>query len=71
MRSGRAVHLLQRDSLPCFRNGFSCVQPKHAEELNLNLEDRRLKLAIILARELIGTPASHRIPIMRTPLCCC
>ena len=56
MRSGRAVHLLQRDSLPCFRNGFSCVQPKHAEEFNLNLEDRRLKLAIILARELIGTP---------------
>jgi error-prone DNA polymerase len=32
------------------------VEPKHAEELNLNLEDRRLKLAIILARELIGTP---------------
>ena len=32
------------------------VEPKHAEELNLNLEDRRLKLAINLARELIGTP---------------
>jgi error-prone DNA polymerase len=32
------------------------VEPKHAEELNLNLEDRRLKLAIVLARELIGTP---------------
>jgi error-prone DNA polymerase len=32
------------------------VEPKHAEELNLNLEDRRLKLAIALARELIGTP---------------
>ncbi|HYI29036.1 MAG TPA: error-prone DNA polymerase, partial [Bradyrhizobium sp.] len=32
------------------------VEPKHAEELNLNLEDRRLKLAIGLARELIGTP---------------
>jgi error-prone DNA polymerase len=32
------------------------VEAKHAEELNLNLEDRRLKLAIIMARELIGTP---------------
>jgi error-prone DNA polymerase len=32
------------------------AEPKHAEELNLNLEDRRLKLAIALARELIGTP---------------
>jgi error-prone DNA polymerase len=32
------------------------VEPKHAEELNLNLDDRRLRLAINLARELIGTP---------------
>ncbi|MEH6952655.1 error-prone DNA polymerase [Nitrobacter sp. NHB1] len=32
------------------------VEPKHGEELNLNLDDRRLKLAIVLARELIGTP---------------
>src|ERR1700675_2869069 len=32
------------------------VEAKHAEELNLNLEDRRLKLAIVLAREVIGTP---------------
>jgi error-prone DNA polymerase len=32
------------------------VEAKHAEELNLNLEDRRLRLAIVLARELIGTP---------------
>jgi error-prone DNA polymerase len=32
------------------------VEAKHAEELNLNLDDRRLKLAIVLARELIGTP---------------
>ena len=32
------------------------VEPKHAEELNLNLDDRRLKLAITLARDLIGTP---------------
>jgi error-prone DNA polymerase len=32
------------------------VKPKHAEELNLNLEDRRLKLAVALARDLIGTP---------------
>jgi len=29
---------------------------KHAEELNLNLVDRRLRLALDLARELIGTP---------------
>ena len=32
------------------------IEDKHAEELNLNLTDRRLKLAIDLARELIGTP---------------
>ncbi len=32
------------------------VEAKHARELNLNLDDRRLKLAITLARELIGTP---------------
>jgi error-prone DNA polymerase len=32
------------------------VESKHAEELNLNMGDRRLKLAIMLAQELIGTP---------------
>jgi error-prone DNA polymerase len=32
------------------------VEAKHAEELNLNLSDRRLRLAIELARELIGAP---------------
>jgi error-prone DNA polymerase len=32
------------------------IEPKHAEELNLNLGDRRLRLALNLARELIGTP---------------
>lgn len=32
------------------------AEPKHAEELNLNLEDRRLKLTLDLARQLIGTP---------------
>ncbi|MHA6641827.1 error-prone DNA polymerase, partial [Mesorhizobium sp. A623] len=32
------------------------VDPKHAEELNLNLTDRRLRLTLELARELIGTP---------------
>jgi error-prone DNA polymerase len=32
------------------------VEAKHAEDLNLNLSDRRLKLAIDLARELMGTP---------------
>jgi error-prone DNA polymerase len=32
------------------------VEPKHAEELNLNLDDRRLRLALELARELIGAP---------------
>lgn len=32
------------------------VEPKHVEELNLNLADRRLRLALDLARELIGTP---------------
>ena len=32
------------------------VEPKHAEELNLNLGDRRLAMALDLARELIGAP---------------
>ncbi|WOJ91847.1 error-prone DNA polymerase (plasmid) [Methylocapsa polymorpha] len=32
------------------------LQPKHAEELNLNLGDRGLRLALDLARELIGAP---------------
>ncbi len=32
------------------------VQDKHVGELGLNLTDRRLRLAIDLARELIGTP---------------
>jgi len=32
------------------------VEPKHAEELNLNLGDRRLRLALDLARQLIGAP---------------
>ncbi len=32
------------------------IEPKHAGELNLNLSDRRLRLAMDLARELIGTP---------------
>jgi error-prone DNA polymerase len=36
--------------------GTEGVEPKHAEELNLNLGDRRLRLALELARELIGSP---------------
>ncbi|MBV2149948.1 error-prone DNA polymerase [Sphingobium sp. AS12] len=32
------------------------AEPKHAEELNLNLGDRRLRLTLDLARQLIGTP---------------
>ena len=32
------------------------VEDRHAEELNLNLEDRRLRLALDLARQLIGFP---------------
>ncbi|MDQ1153049.1 error-prone DNA polymerase [Brevundimonas sp. SORGH_AS_0993] len=32
------------------------VEDKHAEELNLNLEDRRLRLALDLSRQLIGFP---------------
>ena len=32
-----------------------CVEPKHIE-LNINLSDRRLRLALDLARQLIGTP---------------
>ena len=32
------------------------VEPKHAEELNLNLGDRRLRLTLDLARELKGAP---------------
>ena len=32
------------------------MQPRHAAELNLNLDDRRLRLALELARELMGAP---------------
>ena len=32
------------------------VELKHAEDLNLNLDDRRLRLTLQLARALIGTP---------------
>ena len=32
------------------------VEDKHAKELNLNLDDRRLRLTLDLARQLIGTP---------------
>ena len=32
------------------------VEPRHAQELNLNQDDRRLRLALELARELMGTP---------------
>jgi error-prone DNA polymerase len=32
------------------------VQDKHAHELNLNLEDRRLRLTLDLARQLMGAP---------------
>jgi len=32
------------------------VDPKHAAELNLNLADRRLRLTLELAKQLIGTP---------------
>ncbi len=32
------------------------IEPKHAKELNLNIGDRRLRLAMDIARELIGTP---------------
>ena len=32
------------------------VEPKHVEDLNLNLSDRRLRLALDLARELMGAP---------------
>ncbi|MFX6506497.1 hypothetical protein ABTG29_18740, partial [Acinetobacter baumannii] len=32
------------------------VEPKHVEELNLNLADRRLRLTLALARQLMGAP---------------
>jgi error-prone DNA polymerase len=32
------------------------VEPKHLEELNVNLHDRRLRLALDLARQLMGAP---------------
>ncbi|MEO3434470.1 error-prone DNA polymerase [Inquilinus sp. CAU 1745] len=32
------------------------VEPKHVAELNLNLNDRRLRLALDLARQLMGAP---------------
>jgi error-prone DNA polymerase len=36
--------------------GTEAIAPEHAQELNLNLADRRLRLTLDLARELIGTP---------------
>ncbi|MFO1242169.1 MAG: hypothetical protein U1E36_03075 [Rickettsiales bacterium] len=33
-----------------------CFEVKHVREMNMNLADRRLKLAIALSRSLIGTP---------------
>jgi error-prone DNA polymerase len=36
--------------------GSEAIAPKHAQELNLNLADRRLQLTLDLARALIGTP---------------
>ncbi len=38
--------------------GFSTegVSEQHAAELGLNLEDRRLKLTLLLAKQLVGTP---------------
>ena len=32
------------------------IEPRHVKELNINLEDRRLRLALDLACQLIGTP---------------
>ncbi|WP_425994719.1 error-prone DNA polymerase [Afipia sp. DC4300-2b1] len=32
------------------------IEPQHAEDLNLNIGDRRLRLALDLARDLIGAP---------------
>lgn len=32
------------------------VEPRHVEELNLNLKDRRLRLTLDLARQLMGAP---------------
>ena len=42
------------------------IEPKHVEELNLNLRDRRLRLALDLAHQLSGRaapsqPASRRV----------
>jgi error-prone DNA polymerase len=36
--------------------GAEAIAPKHAQELNLNLSDRRLRLTLDLAKQLIGTP---------------
>jgi Bacterial DNA polymerase III alpha NTPase domain len=36
--------------------GAEGITPKHAEELNLNLANRRLRLTLDLSRELIATP---------------
>ena len=43
---------------------------KHAEELNLNLGDRRLRLTLELARQLMGTPRhprAERAPALAWP----
>ena len=53
---GLSEDLLKTLSSQVWSYSSEGVEDKHAEELNLNLEDRRLRLALDLSRQLIGFP---------------
>ncbi len=53
---GLTEDLIQTLSSQVWSYASEGVEDRHAEELNLNLEDRRLRLALDLSRQLIGFP---------------
>ena len=53
---GLSEDLIKMLSSQVWQWSMEGVEEKHAEELNLNLNDRRLRLAIDLSRQLIGAP---------------
>ena len=53
---GLSEDLLKSLSSQVWSYSSEGVEDRHAQELNLNLQDRRLRLALDLSRELIGFP---------------
>ena len=53
---GLSEDLLKTLSSQVWSYSSEGVEDRHAEELNLNLQDRRLRLALDLSRQLIGFP---------------